>query len=295
MVSEMLIRKKALKIQERLGMRLGISYGTSKMPVVRTTAQALTVLKDLYKIGLKAFVLPKELFFAIQSATDLYKTEYGNILKIRDEAKKYNIELAVRQDSLSQEPDEAIKAFATISSVMDCRTFLVNPAFYSKIMPRDQALRLTVYKINEIVSSLRAETKIALETTGRMNEVGSLEDVLDMVKRTQGTEPALNWGNIHSRGAGALRSQRDFELVLNQVRSAVGSKWLEEAYFFFSGSSYGPSGFIKTIPIDRADIRLEHMIRASMSFNVKGTLIIDDPEKERYILKNLDSLADMVR
>src|SRR3989338_339081 len=145
MVSDMMIRKKALKIQERLGMRLGIAYGLNKTPVVRTTTQALAALEDMYKIGLKAFVLPKELFFAIHSASDLYKTEYGNLLKIRDEAKKYNIELSVRHDALPAEPDEALRTFATISSVMDCRTFIVNPAFYSRIMPKDQALRLAVY------------------------------------------------------------------------------------------------------------------------------------------------------
>ena len=290
-----MIRKKALKIQERLGMRLGISYGTHKNPVVKTTTQALTVLRDLYKIGLKAFVLPKELFFAIQSASDLYKTEYGNLLKIRDEAKRYNIELSVRHEHLPSDPDEALKTFATISSVMDCRTFVIKPSFYSKIMPPDQALRLTVYKINEIVAGLRAGTKIAIETTGKIQDVGSLEDVLDMVKRTQSTEPAINWGNIHARGAGALRSQRDFELVLNQVRATVGSRWLEEAYYFFNGVSYGPSGLSRVVPIERGDLSLEHMIKASMSMNVKGTLIIDDPEKEKFILRNLDQMADMVR
>lgn len=276
-------------------MRLGVAYGNAKNPVVRTAPQALSVLRDLYKIGIKAFVLPKELFYTIQSASDLYKTEYGNLLKIRDEAKKYNIELSIRHEALPPEPDQILKTFATISSVMDCRTFIVNPGFYSKIMPQEQALKLAVYKINEIVTAQRAESKIALETTGKMREVGSLEDVLDMVKRTQGTEPALNWGMIHARGAGALRSQRDFELVLNQVRSAVGSRWLDSAYFFFSGTSYGPSGLTRSIPLERADINLEHMIRASMSFNVRGTLIIDDPDKERYILKNLDAIADMVR
>lgn len=295
MVSEMMIRKKALKIQERLGMRLGIAYGTSKFPVVKTTAQAMTVLRDMYKIGMKAFVLPKELFFAIHSASDLYKTEYGNLLKIRDEAKRYNIELSLRHENLPPEPDEILKTFATISSVMDCRTFITNPSFYSKIMPKDQALRLTVYKINEIVSNIRATGKIAIETTGKMQEVGSLEDVLDIVTRTQETEPVLNWGNIHARGAGALRSQRDFELVLNQVKSKVGARWFDNAYFLFSGASYGPSGLTRSVPIDRSDLKLENMIKAAMSFNTKGTLIIDDPEKEKYILRNLDKLADMVR
>ncbi|MBI4181790.1 MAG: hypothetical protein HY520_02380 [Candidatus Aenigmarchaeota archaeon] len=295
MTSDMLIRKKALKIQERLGMRLGIAYGTNRIPLVRNTAQALDVLRELYKIGLKAFVLPKELFVAIQSATDLYKTEYGNILKIRDEAKRFNIELSIRHEHLPQEPDEILQTFATITSVMDCRTFVINPAFYSGIMPRDQALRLSVYKINEVIGTLRAEAKIAVETTGRMQEVGSLEDVIDIVRRTRGTEPAINWGMIHARGAGGLRSQRDYEAILHQLRAQVGSKSLENAYFFFSGTAYGPSGFTKAIPLEKADINLEHMIRASMAFNVRGTLIIDDPGKEKFILANLEKIADMVR
>ena len=295
MTSEMLIRKKALKIQERLGMRLGIAYGTSKMPVVRTSTQALTVLREFYKIGIKAFVLPKELFHSIQSASDLYKTEYGNLLKIRDTAKKYNIELSIRHEGLPAEPDEILRTFSTISSVMDCRTFIVNPAFYSRIMPRDQALRLAVYKINEIVSAQRAESKIALETTGKMSEVGSLEDVLDMVKRTQSTEPAINWGNVHARGVGALRSQRDFELVMKQIRSSIGPGWFDNAYFFFSGTTYGPSGLTRTVPIDNSDLNLEHLIKASMSFNASGTLIIEDPSKEKYIVNKLDQLSDMVR
>lgn len=295
MTNEMLIRKKALKIQERLGMRIGIAYGTARTPVVKTTAQALDVLKDLYKIGLKAFVLPKELFFAIQSASDLYKTEYGNLLKIRDIAQKYNIELAIRHEHLPPEPDEELRNFATIASLMGCRAFIINPAFYSKIMPKDQALRLAVYKINEIVGSLRVESKIAIETTGRMNEVGTLEDVLDMAKRTQSTEIAINWGNVHARGAGALRSQRDFEMVLQTVSRTIGQRSLENSYFLFSGVAYGPSGLTKVIPIERSDLNLEYMIRASMAQNAKGTLIIDDPGKENFILKKLDQMADMVR
>ena len=291
----MMIRKKALKIQERLGMRLGIAYGTSRIPVVKNTSQALSVLRELYKIGLKAFILPRELFGGIQGATDLYKTEYGNLLKLRDEAKRFNVELALRHDSLSSEPDEILRTFSTITSVMGCRAFLVNPSFYSKMMPRDQALRLAVHKLNEIASVLRAEGKMAIETTGRAEEVGSLEDVLEIVKRTRGMEPALNWGKIHARGAGVLRSQRDFEHVLAQVKSAIGGRWFEGAYIIFSGVGYGPSGLTKNIPIERGDLSLENMIRASMAYNLMGTLIIEDPDKERFILRNLDRIADMVR
>jgi endonuclease IV len=295
MTYDMIIRKKALKIQERLGMRIGIVYGTKKVPAPSNLKQSLDVLRELYKVGLKAFVLPPELFSDIKTTGDLYKKKYAELLKIKDEAKKYNIELSLRVPKLSDQPDETLKIFCNIASIMDCRTFVVQPDFYSRIMPHDQALRLAVHKINEIITSLRLKTKIGIETTGRMNQVGSLEDVIDMVKRTESTEPVLNWGHIHARGTGALRTQDDFRRILDQTKVRLGPRWLQNAYFFFSGVSYGPSGFIRSIPLEQSDIRLEYLIKEIMSQSVKGTLVFEDPEREKFILKMLEKLGDMVR
>ena len=294
MAMDMIIRKKVLKIQDRLGMNIGIAYGISSNPVVKTADQALNALRELYKVGLKAFLLPKELFSGILTTTDLYKDYYGELLRIKDIAKKFNIELAIHHPSLTDQPDEELKTYSTIMSVMDCRTFIIHPTFYRN-MPQEQALKRVVYKINEIVTGLRMRIKIGIETTGRVDELGSLEDVIEIVKRTHDTEPVLNWAHIHARGSGALRSEEDFRRVLDNVRSQVGQSWLGNAYFIFSGISYGPSGEIKHVALSRSDINLRFLIRQIMSLNIKGTLIFDDPSKEKLILRMLEDLADMVR
>ncbi len=294
MTMDMLIRKKALKIQERLSMRLGVMYGISSMPLAKTPEQVLHVLRELYKIGMKAFVLPKELFSGIVTSADLYKEFYGDMLKIREMAQKFNIELALHYPDLPEDPDEALRVFCTICSVMDARTFIINPNIYRN-MPQDQSVRLAVYKINEIMTSLRTQCKMGIETTGRVGEAGSLEQVVDIAKRTRGTEVILNWANIHARGSGALRTEDDYRNVLSYVTNNIGRSWLENAYFLFSGVSYGPSGKIGHIPLARSDISLRNMIRQSVSFGVKGTLIFEDPEKEKLLLKILDELGDMVR
>ena len=294
MTMDMLIRKKALKVQERLSMRLGVMYGVSSRPVVRTTDDALYALRELYKIGMKAFVLPKELFSGIVTSADLYKGFYGDLLKIKELAQKFNIELALHYPDLPEDPDEVLKVFCTICSVMDCRTFIINPNIY-KNMPQEQSVRLSVYKINETINALRTNSKIGIETTGNINELGSLEQVVDIAKRTRGTEVILNWAHIHARGTGALRSEDDFRRVLSYVTNEVGRSWLENAYFLFSGISYGPSGEIKHIPLAQSDISLRNMIRQAVSFGVKGTLIFEDPHQEKLLLKILDDLADMVR
>lgn len=291
---DMLIRKKYLKVQERLGMRIGMVYGLKKNPVVRTTQDVFYTLNEMYKVGLRAFVLPKEVFSGISSASDLYKGYYGDLLKIKDIAKKYNIELSLHHSSLSDQPDETLKTFCTIASIMDCRTFVIHPNFYSK-MPQDQALRLVVYKINEIMTGLRTQCKVGIETTGRVNEVGSVEDVIDIVKRTQGTEPVINWAHVHARGSGALRTGDDFRAILNKIKANIGTGWLNNVFFLFSGISYGPSGEIRHVPLSDSDIRLEYLIREIVSFGIKGTLIFEDPDREKFLLNILDRLADMVR
>lgn len=294
---EMLIRKKALKIQERLGMRIGISGGISKIPSPKNATEVLDVLRELYKIGLKAYVLPISFFNNIKSTSDIYKVQYGNLLKIKDMAQKFNIELALHCTNFPGKPDELdsfLKTFFNIASIMDSRMLILRPTFYN-MMPQDQAVKLVVHKVNEIVTALRLKGMIGLETTGKNDEVGSLEDIIDITKRTQSTEPVINWGLLHARGYGSLGSQTDYRKVLDKVRASIGQQWLRNAYFLFSGVSYGGSGFIKHIPMKKSDMRLEYFIKEVMSLGIKGTLVFEDPEKEDFILDVLDDLGDMVR
>ncbi|MFH1364910.1 MAG: hypothetical protein ABIH52_04655 [Candidatus Aenigmatarchaeota archaeon] len=296
-MQDMLIRKKALKIQERLGMRIGIAYGTRKTPVVKNVPDVLSVLKDLYRIGIRAFMMPAEMFDNVKDSNDLYNVHYGQLLSVKELASKFNIELSIHMEKFPDSPDELdnrLKLLTNISSIMDCRIFIVQPTLYKR-MPQDQALKLVVYKINEIIVGARTKGTIGIETTGSINDLGSLEDVIDIVKRTQSTEVILNWGNIHGRGSGALRTQADYRRILDQTRASVGQQWLGSSYFVFSGVSYGPSGKTRIVPFSRADMNLEHLIREIMSLNMKGTIIFDDPDKDKFILDMLDRFGDMVR
>ncbi len=290
----MLIRKKSLKMQERLGMKIGVTYGVSQIPVVKTIDQTIEVLRELYKVGFRALVLPPDLFSNITDSTELYKDHYGDLLRLKNIAKKFGIELSLRQTDFGDMPDNSLRIFSTIASVMDCRIFVISPTFYPR-MPQSQALRLVVYKINEIVNELRVNATIGIETSGRAGELGSIEDVIEICKRTKNTEPAINWAHLHARGVGCLKSQDDFKSIIEKVRQGVGQQWLRDAYFFFSGIKYGPSGEIAHTSFVNSDLRLEHMIRAALSYGMGGTIIFEEPEREKQVVEMLDQIGDMVR
>lgn len=292
-----MIRKKALKIQERLGMRVGIAYGTSKTPVSKSVGDVLSALELLYQSGLKAFVIPGQLFSGIQDTQDLYKDFYGELLKIRTLAQKYNIELSIHQDDFSDDPektDTTLKILSSIAGIIDCRALILHPTFY-KMLPQDQALRLVVHKITETINTANIKTKIGFEPTGKINEVGSIEDVLEIAKRAPKTEPIVNFAHIHARGAGALRSEADFKDVINKVRASVGQQWLHNAYLMYSGVTYGPSGLKNYVPFQKSDLRLNYVIKTIMAFGMKGTLIFEDPSREETLLQILKEFGDMVR
>ena len=292
-----MIRKKALKIQERLGMRVGVAYGTSKTPVVKTIKQATDSIEALYEVGLKAFVLPGQMFSNITNLQDLYKEHYGPLLNIRNLAQKYNIELSIHYDTFPDDPekiDASLKILGAISGIMDCRSLILHPTFY-RMVPQDQALKLVVHKATEIINAANLKTKIGFETTGKINELGSLEDILEITKRTAKTEPIINFAHIHARGAGALRSEADFRAVIDEVRASIGQQWTQNAYFMFSGVTYGPSGLKDYVPFHKSDLKLNYLIKTIMSFGMKGTLIFEDPNREQTILQILKEFGDMVR
>jgi deoxyribonuclease-4 len=290
---EMLIRKKSLKIQERLGMKIGVAYGSRSIPVVKSANDTFQVLDDLYKVGFRAFMLPRELFANINDPSDLYKEHYTNLLKIKTIASKYNIELSIHNNRLPEEPmlSNVFKIYCNIANVMDARALIIHPNFYSR-MPQDQASRLVVYKINEIVNELRIRSSIGIETTANYRELGDVDDVVDMVKRTTNTEPVINWAHMHARSGGAMTSENDFRRVLDKVRAQVGQHWLSNAYFIFSGVSYA-TGQHK--PIIGSDMKLEHLIKSIQALNIKGTLIFETPGREKDIVDMLNLIGDMVR
>ena len=67
-------------------------------------------------------------------------------------------------------------------------------------------------------------SKIGIETSGRQELWGSLEEVLEVVNHVEGTIPVLNIAHIHARGHGKMRTSEDYGELFDQVRETIGTK-----------------------------------------------------------------------
>ena len=119
-------------------------------------------------------------------------------------------------------------------------------------------------------------TLIGVETSGRQELWGSLEEVLEVVNHVPGTVPVLNMGHIHARGNGRLRTSEDYGEMFDEVRETIGTKTF---YCHFSGVEHRMGGALHYTQIKKSDLNFEpfaeFLVEDGDWFDV--TIISDSP------------------
>ena len=104
-------------------------------------------------------------------------------------------------------------------------------------------------------------SKIGVETSGRQELWGSLEEVLEVVNHVEGTIPVLNIAHIHARGHGRMRTSEDYGELFDQVRESIGTK---EFYCHFSGVDHRGGNAMHYTQIKKSDLNFEPLADLSL-------------------------------
>ena len=133
-------------------------------------------------------------------------------------------------------------------------------------------------------------SKIGIETSGRQELWGSLEEVLEVVNHVEGTIPVLNIAHIHSRGHGKMRTSEDYGELFDQVRETIGTK---EFYCHFSGVEHRTGNAMHYTQIKKSDLNFEPLAEFIVEDGgwLDITLISDSPLLEHdamYMLQNIE-------
>ena len=133
-------------------------------------------------------------------------------------------------------------------------------------------------------------SKIGVETSGRQELWGSLEEVLEVVNHVEGTIPVLNIAHIHARGHGRMKTSEDYGELFDMVRESIGTK---EFYCHFSGVEHRTGNAIHYTQIKKSDLNFEPLAEFIVEDGgwLDITLISDSPLLEHdamYMLQNID-------
>jgi deoxyribonuclease-4 len=175
--------------------------------------------------------------------------------QLGDEAKKNNIQLSIHAPyfiSLSSKEEEkrnnSIKYITDtlkVAKAMGAKSIVVHSGSCSG-MDRATALELakdTLKRTLLEVKNLELEgIHICPETMGKINQLGTLEEVMELCKLDDSFLPTIDFGHLHTRGLGCLNKYEDFEAIFNTVENSLGSDRLKIFHSHYSRIEFTEGG-----------------------------------------------------
>lgn len=86
------------------------------------------------------------------------------------------------------------------------------------------------------------DISICPEVLGKINQLGTLEEILDMCKLDERLVPTIDFGHIHARGLGAINSVEDFDRIIQTIENELGTERASHIHCHFSRIEYTKGG-----------------------------------------------------
>lgn len=138
-----------------------------------------------------------------------------------------------------------ILASARAVDFMGGNRIVVHTGSCGKI-PREQALELAVDTMKKALSALDSEglshIHICPETMGKVNQLGTLNEVMELCKVDERLIPCIDFGHLNARDLGILKDISDFENIFTTIRDNLGSDRLKVFHSHFSKIEYTTGG-----------------------------------------------------
>ena len=111
---------------------------------------------------------------------------------------------------------------------------------------REKALSLAIDTMKLAIDALKSEglyhIHICPETMGKVNQLGTLQEVMELCKIDESLIPCIDFGHLNARDLGILKSKEDFEGVLDQIENDLGKDRLKVFHSHFSKIEYTAGG-----------------------------------------------------
>ncbi len=138
---------------------------------------------------------------------------------------------------------EYIRQSLEAAKLLGAGTIVVHTGSAAKIT-RDEAMRLAADTLVKTLSSVDTYgIKIGLETMGKVNQLGTLDEVLELCRIDSAFVPVVDFGHLNARDLGGVFKNRDDYLrVFDKISSALGADVASNLHCHFSKIEWTGSG-----------------------------------------------------
>lgn len=114
---------------------------------------------------------------------------------------------------------------------------------------REDALELALDTMRKSIEALDSEglgdIRICPETMGKVNQLGTLSEVVALCKLDERLIPCIDFGHLNAREQGVLKSYGDFEDIFKTIENSLGISRLREYHSHFSKIEYSAGGEVR--------------------------------------------------
>lgn len=175
--------------------------------------------------------------------------ELGNVAKEKGITLSLHAPYYISMSSVEEEKRlnsvNHILASAGAVNAMGGDRIVVHTGSCGKIS-REKALSLAIDTMKLALDALKNEglshIHICPETMGKVNQLGTLTEVMELCKIDESLIPCIDFGHLNARDLGILKSKEDFEGVLNQIENDLGKDRLNIFHSHFSKIEYTTGG-----------------------------------------------------
>ena len=192
---------------------------------------------------------------------DAYEYEAGNgisssptmLAAIGKEAERNNIKMSFHTPyfiSLSGiDPEKRLKSIKYISDSLEAarllgaKTIVVHTGSASKITRREAMALAADTLIKTLESVDTYGIKIGLETMGKQNQLGTLEEVIELCKIDSAFVPVVDFGHMNARECGGVfNTSDDYMRVFDAIDKELGAEVATNLHCHFSKIEWTGAG-----------------------------------------------------
>ncbi len=233
-----------------------------------------------------------------EKGLEIYEYECGQGVRVSEEtaekfgceAKKHGIEISVHAPyfiSLASEDERKRKnsigyilQTLKVAKIMGGKKIVVHPGSCSK-RDRSEAFSLACVTMKEAVKAARdngfGDMIICPETMGKINQIGTVDEIIDMCKLDEMLVPTIDFGHINAREMGSLKSDEDYEKIIVSMIDGLGFEKVKHFHMHFSKVEYTKGGEKKHLTFEDKVYgpEFEPLARVIKKYGLEPTVICE--------------------
>ncbi len=191
---------------------------------------------------------------------DAYEFEAGNGLtageatlrKIGEEAKLHGISMSLHTPyfiSLSGvDPEKRLKSIDYIqkslwaAELLGAKTIVIHSGSAAKIS-REEAMKLSCDTLEKVIEAVgETDIKLGIETMGKVNQLGTLDEVIEQCRVDKHYVPVVDFGHMNSREQGLFRTVDDYRRIFDKIAEGCSPEVAKDLHCHFSKIEYTGAG-----------------------------------------------------